>query len=101
MTIMKILDETVREDFTVKCQIVDTVLDYVITEFYTNLNDLDTMVDMEGISYVNLPATFYNNISTIVCLDNLNRILTVIQSDIITKRTTHKISVLYDDISML
>ena len=101
MTLMKVFEESVLENGLVKCQIVDTILGNIITEFYTNLNDLDTMVDMEGISYVNLPATFYNNISTIVCLDNLNRILTIIQSDIITKRTTHKISVLYDDISML
>ena len=61
---MKVFEESVLENGLVKCQIVDTVLGNIITEFYTNLNDLDTMVDMEGISYVNLPATFYNNIST-------------------------------------
>lgn len=101
MTIMKILDETVRDDFTVKCQIVDTVLDYVITEFYANIYDIEVMVDVEGLSFITLPATFVNNIGTIVSLNNVDRLLNIIQTNIITNDTIYNIQIPYDNIMIL
>lgn len=101
MTILRISTERNNLNNKIECKIIDTVTDVLVTVFYISENDLRSMIssiDMEGISFANINIGIHQNIISFISINNIDRIITIMQHEIISRELIRSYNVKYDNI---
>lgn len=84
-----------------KAEVMDNITTQTAISFHISndaMKSIKSLQDAEGISFCNIPVGISNNKHIVASINNIDRIITIILNDILTREITNRIDITFENI---
>lgn len=84
-----------------KAEVMDDITAQTIISFYISeesLRSIKASQDAEGISFCNIPIGISNNQHIVISVNNIDRIISIVLNDILTRKVTSRTDIIFENI---
>jgi len=84
-----------------KAEVMDDITAQTVISFYISndaMKSIKSLQDAEGISFCNIPVGISNNKHIVASINNIDRIVSIIENDIITRKITNRTDIAFENI---
>ncbi len=84
-----------------KAEVMDSITSQTNISFHISndaMKSIKSLQDAEGISFCNIPVGISNNKHIVASINNIDRIVSIIENDIISRQITNRIDIAFENI---
>ena len=84
-----------------KAEVMDDITAQTVISFYISndaMKSIKSLQDAEGISFCNIPVGISGNRHIVASINNIDRIVSIIENDILTRKITNRTDIAFENI---